>query len=91
MFPTVNLMEFLEQDDPMYANAYFAVQSRAAREARVVTTTGEVLFRAHGVGHPREFMWNTPHIAMSAPYTPFQDEAPLRLPPQRKAEHGIHF
>lgn len=88
---TANLVEYLVDDDPTFSLAYRLVQSRAAREARVVTTTGEVLFRAHRVGHPREFLWEAGPIAMAAPFTPFEDEAPLSIPPRRKAEAGIHF
>jgi hypothetical protein len=78
--PTYNLVEILEQDDPTFSVAYRLVQARTARESRVVTTSGEVLFRAHDVGHPRDFLWVAGHITMAAPYTPFEDEAPLRFP-----------
>jgi hypothetical protein len=68
---TFNLVEFLEAQDRTYAKAYRLVQSREATEARVVTTTGEVLFRAWGVNHHSQFFWAIPKngIVIAAPYT----------------------
>ena len=78
--PTLHAVDILEDDDPFYTTAYHLVQSRQAREARVVTPTGEVMFRAHGVGHRDTFLWEAHGVVMTAPYTPFEDDYPLRIP-----------